>query len=283
MYENIKPEVVTITPEMAAEFLKMNTHNRRKDEKTIATYAACMQNEKWMLNGEPIIISDTNVILDGQNRLYACVKAGVPFRTLMIWGIAEDAFKTIDIGKTRTASDILYIEGIKNSNIVSAAITRFFRLCTGKTSDTGAEDHGGGIRLSEIGKSRSDVLDFYRAHEPLCTEVGEHIVRLGQAGRMVMNGSIIGGYELFLILEKGHSKESVRSFFDQLISGKNVENPTILLLRDALIRHKMKQKVLTGKQRSVYFAKTWNAYVTGKELKVLSYYADRENNPTALI
>ena len=37
MYENIKPEVVTITPELATDFLKMNTHNRRKDEKTIAT------------------------------------------------------------------------------------------------------------------------------------------------------------------------------------------------------------------------------------------------------
>lgn len=261
----------------------MNTHNRRKDKKSIATYAACMRNGKWMLNGEPIIISDTNVILDGQNRLYACVEAGVPFQTLLIWGIAEDAFKTIDIGKTRTAGDILFIDDIKNANSVSAAIARYFSLCSGRTQIKGGGCNDGGIRLAEIGKSRSDVLDFYRDHEAVCTEVGEHLTRLGKTGRMVMSGSNIGGYELYLILEKGYSKESVFSFFNQLVSGKNVENPTILLLRDALIRHKMKQKVLTGKQRSVYFAKTWNAYVTGKELKVLGYYADRENNPTALI
>lgn len=278
----VRPEVVTITPELATEFLKMNTHNRRKDAKSIETYAACMRHGKWMLNGEPIIVSDTNVILDGQNRLYACIKAGVPFDTLMIWGISEDAFKTIDIGKTRTAGDILFIENIKNSIVVSAAITRFFNLSCGLSSEKGV-DYIAGVRLAEIGKSRSDVLDFYKEHESLCTEVGEHVVRIKQFGRMMMNASVIGGYELYLILEKGHDKRSVFSFFEQLATGKNVENPTILLLRDALIRHKMKQKVLTGKQRSVYFAKTWNAYVTGKELKVLSYYADRENNPTELL
>lgn len=281
--EQFKAEVVTITPELAADFLKMNTRNRRKDNDSISAYAVAMQNGKWMLNGEPIIISDTNVILDGQNRLYACVKAGVPFETLLVWGITEEAFKTIDIGKIRTAGDILFIDNIKNANIVSASITRFFRLSIGRTSDTGAEESSGGIRLSKIGKNKSDVLDFYRANEATCQEVGEHIVSLGQSGRMIMNGSIIGGYELYLILNKKHDKETVYSFFNQLVTGKNVENSTILVLRDALIRHRMKQKVLTGKQRSVYFAKTWNAYVTGKELKILSYSADRENNPTELI
>ena len=281
--EQFKAEVVTITPELAADFLKMNTRNRRKDNDSISAYAVAMQNGKWMLNGEPIIISDTNVILDGQNRLYACVKAGVPFETLLVWGITEEAFKTIDIGKIRTDGDILFIDNIKNANIVSAAITRFFRLSIGRTSDTGAEESSGGIRLSKIGKNKSDVLDFYRANEATCQEVGEHIVSLGQSGRMIMNGSIIGGYELYLILNKKHDKETVYSFFNQLVTGKNVENSTILVLRDALIRHRMKQKVLTGKQRSVYFAKTWNAYVTGKELKILSYSADRENNPTELI
>lgn len=281
--EQFKAEVVTFTPELAADFLKMNTRNRRKDENSISAYAIAMQNGKWMLNGEPIIISDTNVILDGQNRLHACVKAGVPFETLLVWGITEESFKTIDIGKARTAGDILTIENIKNATTVSAAITRYFRLSVGRTSDTGAEESSGGTRLSKIGKSKSDVLDFYRANEATCQEVGEHVVSLGQTGRMIMNGSVIGGYELYLIIEKKHDKETVYSFFNQLVTGKNVENNTILLLRDALIRHKMKQKVLTGKQRSVYFAKTWNAYVTGKELKVLAYHADLENNPTLLI
>lgn len=281
--QQISVEVVTITPELAWDFLKMNTHNRRKDEDTINTYASAMLRGKWILNGEPIIISDENVILDGQNRLYACVRAGVPFESLFVWGITQEAFKTIDIGKSRTAGDILFIDNIKNANVVAASITKFFRLATGQASDIG-DGEGGGIRLSRIGRGKGEVFDFYKQNAGICNRVGEHINSLGQSGRMVMNGSVIGGYELFLVLEKKHPEETVFSFFEQLSTGKNVENNTILLLRDALIRHKMKQKILSGAQRRAYFIKTWNAYITGKELKVLNYSAERENtNPLALI
>lgn len=282
MEQNIKTEAIIITPEMAAEFLKMNTKNRRKDEDTINTYANAMLNGKWMLNGEPIIISDTNVILDGQNRLYACVKADVPFESLLVWGITEEAFKTIDIGKTRTSGDILYIENVKNANTIAASITKYFRLATGQASDIG-DGGAGGIRLSRIGHGKGDVFDFYKQHQVLCNRVGEHIIGLGQCGRMVMNGSVIGGYELYLIHEKNHPEAVVRKFFEQLSTGKNIENNTILLLRDALIRHKMKQKVLSGAQRRVYFAKTWNAYITGRELKVLNYSAELEQSALQLL
>ena len=56
--KEIAVEVVTITPELAEDFLKMNTHNRRKDEDTINTYASSLRRGKWILNGEPIIISE---------------------------------------------------------------------------------------------------------------------------------------------------------------------------------------------------------------------------------
>lgn len=279
---NISVEVVTITPELAGDFLKMNTHNRRPNNRSIEAYAKAMRSGKWLLNGEPIIISEENVILDGQNRLYACVKAGVPFETLFVWGVTPQAFKTIDIGATRSPGDILFIDNIKNANVVSASITRFFSLAGNRQNDMGENSYNG-IQLSSLGRCKSDVLDFYHANEGVCKRVGEHIVNLGQRGRMIMNGSVIGGYELFLILEKGHPEEMVRSFFEQLVTGKDVENNTIFLLRDALLRHKMKQKVLTGKQRSVYFAKTWNAYVTGRELKVLNYSADKEPSAFVLI
>jgi len=273
---DISVEVVTITPELAEDFLKMNTKNRRSDSKMIDTYAKSMKEGKWVLNGEPIIISEDNVILDGQNRLIACTRAGVPFDSLFVWGITPDAFKTIDIGKGRTPGDILYIDDAKNANVVAAAIARYFRLMAGQAIDTGSNAIPSGVRLSNFARSKSDVLDFFREHKDLCTRVGEHVVGLGGTGRMVMNGSVLGGYELFLILEKKHPEQKVRSFFEQLASGKNVENNTILLLRDALLKHNMKQKVLSGTQRSVYFAKTWNAYVTGRELKVLNYSAERE-------
>ena len=281
----VKPEVVTITPELATEFLKMNTKNRIPDKRSISTYAAAMKEGRWMLNGVPIVISNENILLDGQNRLLACVAANVPFDSLVVWGISPESFKTIDIGKTRTAADILTIEGgIKNSSIVAGSITRYFALKQGLNPDNG-NDVNGGIRLRYLNRNRSDVLDFYRQHAATCDVVAEHVASLvnSASSAKLLGASLIGGYELYLILEKGHLFKTTSSFFNQLSTGRNIENETILVLRDALIRHKTKQKLLTGVQRSVYFAKTWNAYVSGKELKVLKFDAERENKLIPLL
>lgn len=281
----VKPEVVTITPELATEFLKMNTKNRVPDARSISTYAEAMKDGRWLLNGVPIVISNENVLLDGQNRLLACVKANVPFDSLVVWGISPESFKTIDIGKGRTAADILTIEGgIKNASIVAGSITRYFAMMQGLNPDNG-NDVNGGVRLRYLNRNRSDVLDFYRKHAAVCDVVAEHVASLGNSASStrLLGASLIGGYELYLILEKGHLFKTVSSFFNQLSTGRSIENETILVLRDQLLRHRMKQKILTGVQRSVYFAKTWNAYISGKELKVLKFDAERESKLIQLL
>ena len=281
----VKPEVVTITPELATEFLKMNTKNRNPDKRSISTYAAAMKARQWMLNGVPIVISNENILLDGQNRLLACVLANVPFDSLVVWGIEQESFKTIDIGKNRTAGDILTIEGgIKNASIVAGSISKYFALMNGHNPDTG-NDVNGGVRLRDISLNKGVVLDFYRRHPAVCDVVTEHAMTLknSKSSAKLLAPSLVGGYELYLILEKGHLFKTTSNFFNQLFTGRNIENESILLLRDALIRHKTKQKILTGVQRGVYFAKTWNAYISGKELKILKLDAVRENKLIPLL
>ena len=167
---------------------------------------------------------------------------------------------------------------------MAGSITRYFALKQGLNPDNG-NDVNGGIRLRYLNRNRSDVLDFYRQHAATCDVVAEHVASLvnSASSAKLLGASLIGGYELYLILEKGHLFKTTSSFFNQLSTGRNIENETILVLRDALIRHKTKQKLLTGVQRSVYFAKTWNAYVSGKELKVLKFDAERENKLIPLL
>ena len=88
--------------------------------------------------------------------------------------------------------------------------------------------------------------------------------------------------ELYLILDKEYDVDYVFEFFDKLFSGEGVENRTILLLRERLIAHITNTKLLTTTQRLVYIIKTWNAYVTGDELKLLRYRAAEEGVPDFL-
>jgi hypothetical protein len=100
-----------ITPELASEWLKLNTLNRPKKLLKIALYAADMKADHWPRTGATICFSRSGRLLDGQNRLQAIVDSGVTVRMLVVWELDDDIFDVIDGGARRTGSDVLVIEG----------------------------------------------------------------------------------------------------------------------------------------------------------------------------
>ena len=117
----------TITPALAAEYLKLNTHNRPCSTTRIADLAGAMKRGEWINNGDAIRFSDDGVLLDGQGRLKACISAGVSFTTLVVRGLPRDAFKTMDLGKKRNLADMLAIDGEKNTTKLARAL-RFLAM-----------------------------------------------------------------------------------------------------------------------------------------------------------
>lgn len=100
-----------VTPELASEWLKLNTLNRPKKLHKIALYAADMKAGHWPRTGATICFSRSGRLLDGQNRLQAIVDSGITVRMLAVWDLDDDIFDVIDGGARRTASDVLVIEG----------------------------------------------------------------------------------------------------------------------------------------------------------------------------
>src|SRR6185369_3431611 len=76
---------------------------------------------RWTLNGEPIIVSDTGELNDGQHRCRAVIDANTPIDVVLIVGIKRDTRITLDQGKVRTAGDFLSMEGNINANVLGAA------------------------------------------------------------------------------------------------------------------------------------------------------------------
>jgi hypothetical protein len=119
----VNSRVFTITPMIAAALLRdFNEGNRPMKPRNIARYADDMLTQRWPLTGDTLKFSDMHRLRDGQNRAAACVRAGVPFKTHIVFGIDDAAFDRLDQGRNRNGADVLHIHGVTNSSVVSGAV-----------------------------------------------------------------------------------------------------------------------------------------------------------------
>jgi hypothetical protein len=91
-----------------------------------------MMADEWMLTGDTIKFSDAGLLRDGQNRLRACQRAGVPFRTHIVFGIEDEAFDRLDQGKNRNGADVLSIAGYQYVTALSGAVRWTHLIETGR-------------------------------------------------------------------------------------------------------------------------------------------------------
>lgn len=111
------PEWIRITPNMASDWLKFNTHNRNMRLAWVDSLAKNYRD----FHPNPISISHDGTILDGQHRLMAIAKSGTPRWVLIAKDIPADMQNVIDTGKARTSADVLSLNGQKNAAATASA------------------------------------------------------------------------------------------------------------------------------------------------------------------
>lgn len=111
--EIVSSDVATIEPEIANIMLARNASNRRVNNRRVARYAKTMEEGEWKLTGQPIIVTEDGVIIDGQHRLLAVVSSGATIKALLVKirpvdgkGELTALNVPIDIGYQRSASNI---------------------------------------------------------------------------------------------------------------------------------------------------------------------------------
>jgi len=109
---------LTITPRLAATWLlHCNPVNRNERERRIAGMAIDMAKRKFGINGATICRNKDGEILDGQNRLHACAKAGfeqgesVTFRTIMVDDLDTSSQDSMDDIAARQVRDEVTPDG----------------------------------------------------------------------------------------------------------------------------------------------------------------------------
>lgn len=114
------PAVITVTPEMARDWLDNRNKGNRSLSLIIASrYAEVMKDGRWKLTHQGIAFDKEGLLLDGQHRLKAVVIAETPIDFWIIPGCERDSFSVLDIGRRRQAGHL--IDGPNGTTIAAAA------------------------------------------------------------------------------------------------------------------------------------------------------------------
>jgi hypothetical protein len=144
--------ILTVTPELAQWILEnINTNNRRQRPGKIKAWAAVMAAGDWLLTGDTIKFGKSGALIDGQNRLAACFRGGVPFRTYAAFGIEDRAFNVIDTNSVRSNADTFKMAGVEYDRIVAHAV-RWLMIYDGDPLD----------RSRSI--PNTELWDYYQKH-----------------------------------------------------------------------------------------------------------------------
>lgn len=252
MSETKPPKLVTITPDMAKEWLRTNTYNRPLNHANVKRLAEAMKKGDWKLNGE-MIQRNGSLLINGQHRLHACIVADVPFQSYVLEDVNPDVFDTIDTGAKRTAADALAVKGEKNARTLAAAAVVVEMIYSG--------------RGTLVGKSKNatnqDVLRWVNKYLALRNSV-EHC---GHYNCKILAPSLLAAaHYIFSRLDSVKAD----SFIEQLATGENISaNSSISALRKRLIDNAMSPKKYDKSYLFALVIRAWNAEREGRNLRVL--------------
>lgn len=112
-------EIATITPSIAKHILERNDDNRRITQSLVDQIATDIADGLWQLNGESIVISRDGILNDGQHRLNAIIKSGIPVRSVVMFGVSRESRTTVDMGAARKAGDLLTMNHVSNTTVAA--------------------------------------------------------------------------------------------------------------------------------------------------------------------
>lgn len=261
-----------ITPSIAKDLLESNVKNRNVRKNTIARYASEMIKGNWKEDTfELIKISKTGIILDGQHRLLAVIKANTPIYFHIAYGLDDNIFDVLDTGSNRSSADVLHINNVKNSTIIPSIIQLYFRLKKNKT-------HLGGYNRNET-LSNSDILKYYSERPEYFDNLANTTKRLYLKFAKILAPQTIGAMLAYL---GDISSVDALEFMEQLCSGENVTNTSIYILRNKLIEDRTSTKKIPLNVKYALIIKVWNNYRKGVNGKHIKFAPEIETMPIAI-
>jgi hypothetical protein len=255
----MKATLETITPAIAAEMLEKNTSNRPVRLAVVKQYAKEMEMGRWKVNGDTIRFNG-ETMLDGQHRCMASIMSGCTFQTLVVRGLSDGVFSTIDSGPPRSGGDVLAIQGALNANTLAATLKFVDRIATGKV---------GYIRMRY---TNTEVEELYSKYPNMSASVN----MLRNRGKSVCSPSILAGLHYLFALR---DQNAANKFVEDVQNGIGLmQGDAVYLLRERLLQNSYMKQKLRPEYIAALGIKSWNARRANKKVSVLKFL-DSETFP----
>lgn len=124
--------IETITPAIAAQYLKKNTNNRNLRDSFVYYLANEMIAGRWQITNQGIAFFADGQLADGQHRLQAVVQSGITIKVMVTRGLPLDAMSAIDVGAKRSVADFLHLHhGVTDANNMAAGARQIVSIFFG--------------------------------------------------------------------------------------------------------------------------------------------------------
>jgi hypothetical protein len=265
-----------VTPDVAAELMSRNTNNRSIKKQKITQYAHDMGAGKWNPDASDIKFDANGELIDGQNRLLACIQADVPFPTLVRTGLDPEAFTHIDTGAVRTTGDVFKRAGVTDYFVVASAVSLRARY-------ESIVEAGQTIVEKRLPLTRQEALDYLHEH-PSVQEFATFGRSMAQVAPSIQRAVWLSGVSMFAERDEDLARRVAGAFvagdagsFPQLVPlmryAMSVTGPKV---QDRKVVTKLKN---AGLRHLTALVKTWNAIRTDTELVRLTVREDETPEP----
>jgi hypothetical protein len=106
MSVNPSVSIRSITPDLAAEWLKKNhKKNRKRRMSKVKEYAEAMMKGKWFLAVQVIAFDSNGVLINGQHTLDAVILSGKTIKCIVLMNCSTEAILVLDGGLKRSSDD----------------------------------------------------------------------------------------------------------------------------------------------------------------------------------
>lgn len=264
-------ELVEMTPQMAAELLGGSTMRQRPlNKRRVAALAAAILRGEWKETHQAIALDSTLNIIDGQHRLSAIVKAGVPVKLTLASDVDPATFSVIDTGLPRNIGTILSIEGLPSAHRLGTATRAYMMYREELTFGT-----PWGSSNAQI--TNQQILDLLEAGGKLevmhaAMNWAERIVQaLGRFGYRA-------GLTVFtaIAMEDSPHPDTLANFLEHLQGGHMLPQGSPILALQKWVNHpRTGLNAWTGRERTraaiITTTKAFNDYVDGGSGKFYKY------------
>jgi hypothetical protein len=255
----MKAEVVRMNADKAKSLLLRNKNNRALNENTVDNYVREMNAGRWKENGESIIIDNKGLIKDGQHRLSAIVKANYTCKVVLVTDVEPNVMESIDIGKNRSLSDVLYLNGFKKYNANLSVCVKSIMLLDRNYIGSKISKAKGGTQYISNGAA----LDYTYKNEKDLYRIIEDTHSIYCKSKKVLKHVELVRY-LYLICGKSFNYTEYHLDFIRSLAGLDYkQGKATAWVYDKFYNYKINKITVSTLWKDNAVIKAWNTYTEG--------------------